>query len=1527
MHQESIEGFHIAPQQKHLWLLQAGDQTGAYRAHCRVEIGGALDLARLRSAVEQTVQRHEVLRTVFRSISGMAFPLQMIQDTPAFAFLHADLRGLDQHAQAQQIDQLAGGASFDLRNGPVLRVAVATCADQEHVVLLDLHALYADTSTLRLLVAEIGRAYAASGDEPGDELLQYADLAAWQNDNLASDDAAPGKRFWAAHEYAAARLRLPAERRAQDAPFQPQRVSTLLAREQTADLVALAARYGTTAANTLLACWYTLLGRLLAHPSVLIGIAFQGRPYEEMEASPGLFERYLPIEQTFEPRQCFNTLLTGLVAALDEAATWQEYFDHDVLQRGGPSGNAALLSFGFAFEELPAPVRSGDLTLRISQWDARSERFVLRLVATDAPDGLRLAFEYDATRLSEPAVAALAGQFVTLVESICAQPEAALADLNLLSVSERERILVGFNTTAIPDLAAITAVQWFEQQASRTPNHTAVALGDEQWTYTQLDTRANQLAHELRVLGVGPDVLVGLCLERSPAMLAGLLAVWKAGGAYVPLDPGYPPERLAVMLKDARPAVLLTQERLRGRVEGSGVPLICLDSDWPQIAARPQERLEHRVAPEHLAYVIYTSGTTGTPKGVMVTQQGLTNYLHWCARTYPLEAGRGAPVHSSLSFDLTVTSLLTPLLCGGCVTLLPERPAAEALGQALRGGDFSLVKLTPAHLDLLAHDLTPAEAAGGACALVIGGEALSGAQVAFWRNHAPATRLFNEYGPTETVVGCCVYEVAPGDEMLDAIPIGQPIINTQLYLLDERYNPVPVGMVGELYIGGAGVARGYLNRPDLTAERFVPNPFQVSSLKPQASRLYRTGDLARWRPDGTLEYVGRIDHQVKIRGYRIELGEIESVLLQHPLVRDVAVAAREDGGERRLVAYVVPVEERPAGAADPVSILRGFLAERLPEYMVPSAFVTLQALPLTPNGKVDRKALPAPTADRSGSTAPFVAPSTLIERQLAEIWAAVLRVEQVGINDNFFHLGGDSILSIQIVARARRAGIQLAPRDLFQHPTIAQLAAVAGQARSIEAEQGLVEGSVPLTPIQHWFFEQNLAEPHYWNQSLFLETLRPLEPEPLEQALQALLQQHDALRLRFVATPSGGVEQRHAAPDQRPLLRQADLSGVAEEERAAAIQAVAVEAQASLNLADGPLLRAVLFDLGPGLPGRLLLIAHHLVVDGVSWRILLEDLLSAYEQLAQGLPAVFPAKTSSFKRWAELLSEHAQSEQLRREADYWREALPAHAAFLPSDFPASAEALQLVHTRMLAATLDPVATRRLLGASASAGFSVYEALIAALGLAFAQVSRAQPLLLDLEGHGREDLFEQIDLSRTAGWFTTIFPVALAVAAEDHPAEALRLVRRTLAAVPNHGIGYGLLRYLCQDDPAGLRALPQAQVSLNYLGQLDQALDERFFRPARELAGPSRSQSSTRPYAIVINAGVWDGQIQIEWSFSERIHQRATIEQLAQKTLAALTALADPGLSLATEPAPLSAISDEDLSDEDLDNILAQLNRS
>src|ERR1043165_7632764 len=961
----------------------------------------------------------------------------------------------------------------------------------------------------------------------------------------------------------------------------------------------------------------------------------------------GLFINTLPVRVKVPAEARVLPWLRKLQEAQAEARQY-EYTPLVQIQAGRevPRG-VPLFESILTFENYPLPPATEQYNgngLHISH-ELATERtnYPLTMIMTaSVQPSLRIM--YQRARFEGAAISRMLGHMQMLLEGISAGPEQKLSELSLLRPRERERLLIEFNETRFAYPADSYIYELFEEQVERSPKATAVVFGEASLSYGELNRRANQLAHHLWKEGVGPDVLVGICAERSLEMVVGLLAILKAGGAYVPFDPTYPQQRLTYMIEDAGVGLLLTQQHLLDRVPPSAARPICLDALPAAVAEERSENPRRNVQAENLAYMIYTSGSTGQPKGAMNRHGALANRLQWMQEEYQLTAADRVLQKTPFSFDVSVWEFFWPLMVGA--RLVVAQPGGHQdphyLKELIAKEQVTTVHFVPSMLEVYLED-GERQASGTLQRVLCSGEALSYTLQQRFMSQEKA-ELHNLYGPTEAAIDV-TYRRCTGAGEPGSVSIGRPIANAQIYILDKWRRLAPQGVVGEIYIAGHGLGRGYYRRPELTGERFVANPFSDVP----GARMYQTGDLGRFLADGEIEFLGRVDHQVKIRGNRIELGEIEAVLQQHGAVQQaVVVAQAAPSGGQRLVAYVV-------GDRATVSTgqLRSYLSETLPDYMAPASFVWLDAVPLTPNGKVDRNAL---TLMKPPAREGVAAPRTPVEEKLAAIWCEVLRCEQVGIHDNFLELGGDSILSIQVVARASRAGLRLTPRDLFEHPTVEALAEVVGRARAVTAEQGAVTGSVPLTPVQRSFFAEPRVEPEHYNQSLMLRISAPrYTAAVLRQTIKAVVGRHDALRLRFTQTADGAWEQFNAAAEANDFFSVVDLRHLGGAEQTAALEAHANELQASLNLSAGPLLRVCYYDLGESTPARLLIIIHHLAVDGVSWRILLEDVASGCEQAAGPDEINLGAKTTSYKEWAERLREYAAGNEVKEQGEYWTE--------------------------------------------------------------------------------------------------------------------------------------------------------------------------------------------------------------------------------------------------------------------------------
>lgn len=1383
--QTQIHGFRLSPQQRRLWLLQK--DSSVYQSYCAILLEGNLNQEILKAALHQVVNRHEILRTNFHTYNGvMKIPVQVISD-------RVNNISLGEHYFPQQetlensLEQLLQSLcqrNFDCEQESLLHADLVIISPGKHILLISLPALCADLESLNILVVELGRCYSAClyGEEIAEEPMQYAEIAEWQNEVLESEEAEVngGKQL---NINSIFNLKLPySNQQTRDLYFNPQYYRKEIQPNLVAQIDAITQKLNITTSVFLLTCWQILLWRLTQNTDLIIGTASHGRNYEELQYSLGILSKYLPLYCRFEEEHEFINLLSQVEEATEDLFELHGRFAWEKNIELEPE--SLFFPFCFEFTSAVAKQYAGDICFSIYQQYACIDRFHLKLSCVRQDDAIKLEFFYDANVYTLEAIERLASQFETLLTSVIENPQGAIASFDILSSQERTQLLVDNTKTVALQYQCIH--HWFESQCDRTPNDVAVVYDNQQLTYSELNARANQLAHHLQQMGVGSEVIVGICLERSLEMVIGVLAILKAGGAYLPLDPNHPKERLAFILEETSAPILLTQQHLLPVLPAHTAKVLCLDCDWEKIEQQNIFNPTSQTISDNLAYIIYTSGSTGKPKGTLIPHRGLVNYLTWCTQAYAVQEGKGTVVHSSLAFDLTITSL-SPLLVGRCVELLPEDQSIESLRNALsQGSNYSLVKITPAHLQLLSHQLSPSQANGRTRAFIIGGENLSAQSVSFWQKFAPDTMLINEYGPTETVVGCCIYQVPQGETLSGSIPIGHPIANTQLYVLNKYYQPVPIGVSGELYIGGAGVARGYLNRPQLTAEKFIPNPF---SDEPGA-RLYKTGDLVRFRLDGNLEFLGRIDNQVKVRGFRIELGEIEALLVQHPAVEEAVVIVREDTpSDERLVAYVVPDSH-----VTPVpSELQSYLKEQLPEYMLPSAFILLDTLPLTTNGKVDRQALPAPNqADIAQLGNIFVAPHTPVEEMLAGVWAQILRLEQVGIHDNFFDLGGHSLIATQVISQVRKTfGVELTLHHLFKLPTVAGLAKhieIALKAEpQLNSEPSLERVSrdeeLPLSFAQQrlWFLHQLDPESTAYNGSDLVRLQGTLNIAALEDSINEIVRRHEVLRTYFAVVEGRPIQK--IISELKVPLPIVNLQHLPVIEREKEVQRLEVEnAQQPFDLTQAPLLRLVLLRLTQE-EHILLITMHHIISDAWSAGVFIREVSALYEAFSTGKPSLLPELPIQYADYAVWQQQWLQGERLDTQLTYWKQQLENAKTILelPTDKPRTQlqTSLGKKHSFTLSATL----TDKLKSLSQQEGVTLFMTLLAAFNTLLYHYTKQEDILVGSPIANRN----RSELEGLIGFFinTLVLRTNLSVSHNPSFQELLQQVRETALGAYAH----------------------------------------------------------------------------------------------------------------------------------------------
>ncbi|WP_413806066.1 amino acid adenylation domain-containing protein [Streptomyces sp. OE57] len=1451
-----------------LWFMQEiqGPRSANYTIVSAQRITGPLDREALADALRDVVVRHEALRTLYpKDDQGQPWQHVLDADTARarlpISMSHADPRGLDAMLATE-----AGRGFEDLATELPLRAGVYTTADHEHVLLLVLHHIAADGWSMGPLFGDLARAYTdrVQGRAPQWEPLpvQYADYAIWQRRVLGDEDTPDSLMSRQLAHWNEALTGLPAEL---DLPADRSRPAMASHRGGTVDLDIPAALHQRLAdvAHThdvsvfmvVQAGLAVLLTRLGAGHDIPIGTPYAGRGEEAVNDLVGFFVNTLVLRVDTSGDPDITTLLRRVRDADLAAYDHQDVPFERLVDLLNPDRSLARhplfqVMLGFQNTHHTAPALPG-LTIEPLWVEMDTAKFDLSFMLAEThavgggPAGIRGTLEYAADLFDRESAELLAARFARVLETIAADPGCSVGRIDVLTDEERDQLTCwGGGVPGAADAGADVLPGLFEEWVRRDRDAAAVVCDGREVSYGEVNERANRLARVLVGRGVGPESRVGLVVSRSVEMVVALLAVVKAGGAYVPIDPRYPTSRIGFMLDDAAPEVVLATRDTAERIpECETARLLVLNDDRTQrLLARSSDadltdldRISP-LDPRHPAYAIYTSGSTGAPKGVLVTHTNVVRLLEAIAQSYDYGPDDVWTMFHSYAFDFSVWEIWGALLSGGRLVVVDRevtRSPSDFLELLVRE-NVSILSQTPSAL----YQLIAAEAEHGGprvgAALrhvVLGGEALDPTRLADWyaRHHENTPVVVNMYGITETTVHVTHQPIdreltGPGTRSL----IGRPLRHLHTHVLDEGLELVPPGVVGELYVAGAGLARGYAGRAGLTAERFVACPFAEPG-----ARMYRTGDLVRWQAEGRLEFVGRVDDQVKLRGFRIELGEVEAALASHPRVAGAAVVVREDRtGDRRLIGYAVPT----AGSGPVVTELREFLTGVLPEHMVPSAVVVLERLPLTANGKLDRKALPAPDY----TPAPGRAPATVSEELLCGLFAQVLGLADVPADADFFALGGDSIMSIQLVSRARRAGLVFTPREVFQHKTPAALAATATRTAEAPAVEDNGVGTLPMTPIMHWLREREGATTGY-HQSVLLEVPPTLTLDRLIPSVQAVIDHHDALRLRIAdgdgdGRPGGGGADAWRLEITPPgsiaaadLVRRTAVIGGGDEGLQAAVAAESAAGQARLDPHSGTVLQVVWLDVGDRRPGRLLLLAHHLVMDGVSWRVLLTDLIAAYEAIETARPPALQPVGTSFRRWARLLADQAVDPAREDELDMWTRMTgdPGLAVATDALDPARDDVRSL---RSLTVVLDPARTGPLLTTVPAAYHAgVDDVLLTALVLAAAHcygTAEATALLVNVEGHGREDIAEALDLTRTIGWFTSMYPVRLDAGPVDWTdvatgaaglSGALKRVKEQLR-VPDHGIGYGLLRYLNPRTGPRLAALNTPRIGFNYLGR-------------------------------------------------------------------------------------------------------------
>ncbi|CAD5967368.1 non-ribosomal peptide synthetase [Planktothrix agardhii] len=1381
--------------QQRLWFLdQLQPNSALYNIPMVLHFRGNLNQKALEQSLLEICDRHEVLRTNFVTIDGQ--PTQIIQTTRETISV-VDLQDLpiqEQAEKTQQLKQKQATQPFDLAKESLIRITLVVLSETEHLLLVCMHHIISDGWSIEVFIHELTTLYNAYAQNQPANLaplpIQYADFAIWQRQWLQGDVLQTQLNYWRNQlADAPALLSLPTDHpRPAVQSFVGTQQEFSLSPKLSQALTELSRQQGVTLFMTLLAAFDTLLYRYTGSSDILVGTPIANRNRGEIEGLIGFFVNTLVMRTDLSDNPSFSQLLTRVREVTMDAYAHQDLpFEMlvEALQPERDLSHTPLFQVAFVLQNTPkSEIAMTGLTVTDLPPENTTAKFDLTLAMVNTDDGLKGVWEYNTDLFESSTIERLSGHFLNLLGGIAANPQARISQLPLLTESETNQLLIEWNNTQIdyPEYKCI--YQLFEEQVKRTPDAVAVVCSEQKLTYNELNCRANQLAHYLRKLGVKPDELVGICLERSLDMIVGLLAILKVGGAYVPIDPDYPQERISFMLQDTQVKIILTCESLQNSLQNHQTIVICLDKDWQQINQASLENLNSTVSADNLAYVIYTSGSTGIPKGVIVTHQAVnrlvlnTNYIQFTPDDRVVQA-------SNIAFDAATFEIWGALLNGAKIIIIAKSVllSPQELALSLKENQISVLFLTTALFNQLAN-LVPQAFSSLRC-LLFGGEAVEPKWVQEVLEKGAPQRLLHVYGPTENTTFSSWYLVENVASTATTIPIGKAIANTQIYLLDKNLQPVPIGVVGELHIGGMGLAKGYLNRPELTQEKFIPNPFEKDEVIPptplnkdgnEPSKLYKTGDLARYLPDGNIEYLGRIDNQVKIRGFRIELGEIEALLNQNEDVQSACVIAREDNpGDKRLVAYLVPQPE----IILTIDEIRQFLKAKLPDYMVPNAFVILEALPLTPNGKIDRRALPVPDLQSQGE---YIAPRNPIEEKMAQIWAEVLKLKRVSIEDNFFELGGHSLLATQAISRLQETfEIVLPLRYLFESPTIAQLSAVI--LKELQTGLGLKlpaivplnrQDDIPLSWAQErlWFVNQLEGESGAYTIDLTMRLRGNLNIKALEKAFQAIIQRHEPLRTQFKLKDNKPIQA--IAPSINftlPIVQSQPLQ----------VEQLLTEAASEpFDLVNGSVLRVKLWQVGAD-EYVLLLAIHHIAADGWSLGILIDELSAYYRSFSTGTKADLPTLPIQYADFAVWQRQWLTNEVLERQLSYWKQQLKGIPLLhqLKGDRPRPA--IQTFRGGTEKLQLDSKLTQQLKKLSQESGSTLFMTLLAGFAVLLSRYSGQTDLVIGSPIANRN----RTEIEKLIGFFVNSLVLRFDLSQEPTFEDFLAQVKQTTQNAYDH----------------------------------------------------------------------------------------------------------------------------------------------
>ena len=1478
--------------QERIWFIDKLEGSIQYHMPAVLRLKGNVNTKALVSTFKNIVNRHEVLRTVIKEHEGKAYQFVNEKDGFELEYIDGTEYENDQTGLEKFIQELIN-VPFDLASDNMIRGHLIKLNGDEQLLVLTMHHIASDGWSISVIVKELVEFYRAYEEKRNPDLnpleIQFADYSIWQRDYLQGEILDDKLNYWKDKLNGVEPLQLPTDF-ARPAVQSKKGANAIfnIDKNITESLFKFSRQNNVTLFMTLLSAYNVMLYRYSGQEDFTVGSPVAGRQQAETEEMIGFFINTVALRSEIESDLPFRDFLqkvksTTLEAYEHQDVPFEKIVDAVVKQRD--MSRSPLFQVSFMLQNTPEvpELKLGDAILKVEEFSNNISKIDITFSLTETPDGIEGNVEYCTDLYTEETILRMTSHFKELLASILKAPDQKIGSLNMITEKEERQLLVEFNDNERKYPKEKTIVDIIEEYGIDIPDYIALEYENEKVTYIELNERANQFAHYLKDKGIKAETLVPICIDRSIEMIIAIFGILKAGAAYVPIDPEYPEDRMQFMLEDIDASLLVTSRKTfeNGLIlpHIKDLEIIEIDSEKDEISKHSNMKLQTEITPDNLAYVIYTSGSTGKPKGVMIEHKGVVNLSLSQEELLWLKPGMKTLQFASSGFDASCYDIFNTLLSKGSLVLCNKEDilSADKFQNLINEHGVELVTLPSSFQQTIRDSIGEMPSVK---TIVSAGEALNIETAEKFRSNG--IRIVNAYGPTETTV-CASLTDDPIKEH-NVVTIGKPNPNQQIYIVDKFMNVCPVGVPGEICVAGIQVARGYLNRPELSSEKFIQNPFN----KGNSPKLYKTGDLGKWHSDGSIEYLGRIDDQIKLRGYRIELGEIENVLQQSEYVRQAVVMVKTDEiGNRRLVGYIVPEGDFAIGKDE----ILNYIKKKLPEYMIPALWVEMESLPVTPSGKINRKALPEPEA--GSVSAEYAAPRNETEKALSAIWKELLHAEQVGIHDNFFDLGGDSIITIQVQSRARRLGYELKPNDIFIHQTISSLSAALAERTetAVTGEQGILSGKCGLLPIQQWYFEGVTSDVSHFNQSVLLSIDKSVTQEVLDKAVNKLTVQHDALRFIYHINEENDNRWDQEYGFNTGKLFNIDLQNISKEDLGKEINDHSDKIQRSLDIEKGEIAKFVLFKTPEGDDkNRILIVIHHLAVDGVSWRIILDDLEMLISGYVNNEEVDLGVKSSSYRQWYNALKEFSGSERLLSQSSYW-ENIVSDIEQISTDKDHSGEVKEKDMV-MVSQKLDNIQTELLLHEVPRVYHTdINDILLCALAQTISEWSATQKIVIGLEGHGRESITEVVDTSRTVGWFTSLFPVSLEISPNWDNSDSIKRVKEQLRQIPDKGLGYGILKYLNRNEK--LNTGTSWNIVFNYLGQIDNIVNSgKWFSGAIESRGEGSGADHTLSYVISINSMVQEGELILNWSYSNLHFEKETISGLSESFNSNLNSLID-----------------------------------